>query len=175
MKQGHFQEEGLTLVEVIIAATLTTLILCGAFLLYERGVRDWAWTEQQTDVVDNLRVAAERVASELREARGIDLPDEESPTTDYLQFTNGSGQTVIYRFDSVQGELERSVNGGVYQPIASRIKEVKFFRLTETVEDEDGNMDVVAKPVVEIKLTGKGRKGNEVTVRTAACARLLSE
>lgn len=147
----HMGEKGLTLIEVIIAATLMTLVVCGALLLYEREMRSWVWTEQYSDVVDNLRIAVDKVAYDVRGATSIAVYDGGQT----LGLIN-SESSVRYTYDAVGGELAR--NGA---PVTTGVITAVDFSQPNPW-------------LVKIELWGKGRETGEVSVRTAVYARALS-
>ncbi|MGQ9513226.1 PilW family protein [Thermodesulfitimonas sp.] len=151
-------ENGLTLIEAMVAAALMSLIILGAFLLYERGALNWVWTDQETEVADNLRSALDKVATEVRGARAssVEIPDPQN-----LRFEDSeSGVTVWYRFDTRQGELERST-GSVFQPVTTGVITAVYF-----------SRDPVNPATIRLVLKGKGPRTAEVSVQTAVCVRI---
>jgi type II secretory pathway component PulJ len=153
-------ERGLTLVEVLIASVLMTLVIFASFLLYERGVKDWLWTEQETEVVDNLRIAVAKVTYDVRGATTITVPAVYESDVASLALVNSNGQTVVYQYDAAAQELERSVAGGTYQPVTSGVVTAVYFSRP-------------APALVQVLLKGKGVQTSEVSVRTAVYARSL--
>ncbi|MEW6574408.1 MAG: hypothetical protein AB1374_12345 [Bacillota bacterium] len=144
-------EKGVTLIEAIVAATLLTIVVCGALLLYERGVRSWVWTEQNAEVVDNLRIAVDKVAYDVRMAAQIVEPVVGVTDVPVLIVYDAYGRRVKYERDTT-GELERN-SDPVTTPV---ITAVYFSRPSEAL--------------VKIELRGKERGTTEVSVRTAAYA-----
>ncbi|MDI6631099.1 MAG: hypothetical protein QME13_01575, partial [Thermoanaerobacteraceae bacterium] len=139
--KSYLNEKGLTLVEAVIAATLMAVVLCGSLLLYERGVRDWLWTEEYTEVVDNLRIAADKVASEVRGAKANSVVILDEGKT--LGFEDSATSTAVYyRFDETHGELERKAGDGFFQPVTTGVITGVYFSQLST-------------GVVKIELNGK--------------------
>lgn len=152
---------GFSLLEVIIAATLLTMVIFGCFLLYERGVNDWFWTEEYTDTMDNLRIAVDRIVYEVREASDITMPGI-GAAGDTLTFIDSTGRTITYYFDGDDYELERvttTVTEKVYNQVASRISGLNFYRPNYAT--------------VNIEIKAKAPKTEEISVRTSAYARSL--
>ncbi|HIE12601.1 MAG TPA: hypothetical protein EYP63_04110 [Desulfotomaculum sp.] len=160
-------EKGLTLLEVLVAATLMSLIIVGSLLLFDQGVRAWCWTEQEAEVVDNLCIALDRMVYDVRVAREVYFPDE----GETIEVSNGTGTNpvlgigvpsvgMVYyevEYDGGMAELEREVNGGANRPVTTRmVTQVWVSRPSEAL--------------VKIELRGKGG----VSVRTAAYARAFS-
>lgn len=153
-------EKGLTLVEAMVAAALMALIILGSFLLYERGALNWVWTDQETEVVDNLRIALNKVATEVRGASlgSIVIPDPEN-----LRFQDSeSGATIWYRFDRKDRELERGVGPKfLFQPVTTGVITAVYF-----------SRDPVNPEMIRLALKGKGPRTGEVSVQTAVCVRV---
>jgi Tfp pilus assembly protein PilW len=153
-------EKGLTLVEVIVAATLLTIVVCGALLLYEQGVRSWVWTEQQTDVVDNLRIALDKIVYDLREASDISVPGEGEENVEVLTFFYPPDSTDV-TYDVQDKKLRRND-----QPVTTPVITAVYF-----------SRNASNPALVKIELIGKadkvGVKTGEVSVRTAVYARSL--
>lgn len=153
-------EKGVTLVEAMVAAALMCLVILGSFLLYERGALNWTWTDQETEVVDNLRIALNKVTTEVRGASvgSVVILDPEN-----LRFQDSeSGATIWYRFDN--GELERGVKVGpkfFFQPVTTNVITAVYF-----------SWDRANPALIRIALKGKGSRTGEVSVQTAVCVRV---
>lgn len=64
-KKGVTNNMAFTLVEVMISITIFFLILGGVFAVYEQSIRLFRQNDIRTEVVDNLRVALNRISREL--------------------------------------------------------------------------------------------------------------
>jgi Tfp pilus assembly protein PilV len=64
-------EEGLTLLETVIATALLALVLLAMYGLIGVGVKEWVSFSGQTDVQQNPRVAAERVLAEVMQSKDV--------------------------------------------------------------------------------------------------------
>lgn len=147
-------EKGLTLVEALAAATLMSLIIIGSLLLYERGVRTWSWTEQEAEVVDNLRIAVDKIVYELRGATDIMNPEVGPSGGTLLEFKDASEATVKYYLHNKA--LRRNENN---QPVTTEVVTAVYF-----------SRDAPRPALVRIELWGKGQGTHEVSVRTMAYA-----
>jgi type IV pilus assembly protein PilW len=58
--------EGFSLAEVLVAATVGTLVLLGLYLLYDVNQATFIRGEQQTDLQQNARIGMDRIVRELR-------------------------------------------------------------------------------------------------------------
>ena len=63
---------GFTLIEVLVAITIFTILMIAALKVYDQSQRSFILGEQQSDVQQNLRFAFEKVTGELRLA-GFDF------------------------------------------------------------------------------------------------------
>jgi hypothetical protein len=139
----------MTLVEVVVAATLMAVVLTGSLLVYERALRDWVWTDQYADVLDNLQIGVDRIVGEARKAASVTVEGEGRT----LALTKG-GDTIKYTYDAVHRELERES-----QPVTTRVITAVNF-----------SADVAYPTLVTIELSGRGPRTREVSVRTKVYA-----
>lgn len=120
---------GFTLLELLIAMTMTVILAGAIASAFGAGLRAWKTVEGQSDVHQENAAVGDLLASDLRSAwlstdgtmgsfelsEGVGqgsnaeliftslLPDKENPQVCYLA-------TVTYRFDSTNGKLWRSVS-----------------------------------------------------------------
>ena len=59
-------EGGFTLAEVLVATTLSTMVLLGVYLLYDVNQATFIRGEQRTDLQQNARIGMDRLVRELR-------------------------------------------------------------------------------------------------------------
>ena len=72
------REGGFTLAEVLIASTVSMIVLIGLYLLYDVNQATLIRGEQQTDLQQNARIGMDRIVRELRLV-GSDLSGTLSP------------------------------------------------------------------------------------------------
>ncbi|MEW6447050.1 MAG: prepilin-type N-terminal cleavage/methylation domain-containing protein [Bacillota bacterium] len=157
-------DAGFTLLEVIIAATLFTVVVLGYFLLLDRGVKDWFWTEEYTDALDNLRIGVDKMAGEVREASAIIKPVWGVPDNNLTLLDSTGENRVRYYVDS-ENELQREQirlvdNKKSVSVVASRISSLSFSR-----EPNSATIKIVIK--------AKAPKSEEISVQTSVYARNL--
>lgn len=72
-RSGRFPagERGLTLVEAVVAALLTALVIVAVLGLYGRAVLYWKRGEAVADLEDHLRISLNTLGSDLRNARSV--------------------------------------------------------------------------------------------------------
>jgi prepilin-type N-terminal cleavage/methylation domain-containing protein len=63
-------EQGFSLAEVLIAATIGVIVMLGLYLLYDVNQATFIRGEQQTDLQQNARIGMDRIVRELRLAGG---------------------------------------------------------------------------------------------------------
>lgn len=166
-------KNGYTLAEIIVALTIFALISGSVALLYGRGYASYARQSQRIDVLENLRIAVNRVSREIRQALPVrELSSQtkasiksilgRDPTEPVNLMNNGEkiifviddqGQQKIisYYYDSAGKEIQRSVNGAGNNPVASNVTGLKFSYSNSTVT---------------ITVRGEKRNSGEVLLRT---------
>jgi len=112
---------GFTLLEVLIALMLLFIVVVASYDLYYYSIVTWWRTSERQDTADHLRVAADRLARELRTA--VQLTENSSETE--LWFRDAEGQVVRYYHDAAKKQLLRVRAGGT-NPVASRVAAVGF-------------------------------------------------
>ncbi len=70
------RRRGFTLIEILISVTLMSLILTGAYVCFDAGIRTEKMVDARTDVFQNARVAMAMISADLRNACPIneDMP-----------------------------------------------------------------------------------------------------
>jgi prepilin-type N-terminal cleavage/methylation domain-containing protein len=88
-------EDGFTLIEVLVACVLFVIVLGAILGVFEAFARTTAQNASQNDVQDQLRTVADRVARELRSAGGpSQAPGQGTPTLERAAATDLVFQTV---------------------------------------------------------------------------------
>ncbi len=128
--RSSFRPGGFTLIEAVITlivvgvlATIGATVLSGGFRNYFLG-REIAQDDAQG------RLALERMSRELHAVRST--ADLNIGTQNQVSFTDLSGNAIAYRLNAAS-QIERSQNGGLYQPLADNVS-----ALTITYLHNDG-------------------------------------
>lgn len=116
------KEQGFTLIELVVALTLSSLVMTAVSGLLFSGFRSWTFGVEQMDTVQNMRIAMDRITREIRNAVEITVPQNPEEPADriVMKVSNGSlngSVTVQYRYDQPGKEIERN-----FQPVASKIE-----------------------------------------------------
>jgi prepilin-type N-terminal cleavage/methylation domain-containing protein len=121
--------KGFTLVELLVAVTILAIIMAAFFTIFKGGTAAWQKGEVRTELVQNGRIALDRMASEIRCAL---LKDEDAlPPIFELKVCSGSdtnkvvgseGDRIIFQaaLDDVEGPEEirfsRLITGDISSP-----------------------------------------------------------
>lgn len=85
------EEGGLTLIEMLVAATLGLLVIGGAMTMLLSAVRSEPRTAAQVSAIQQARVAADRIVRELRQGREVpSLPSSSSSHLEIVTYVKGS-------------------------------------------------------------------------------------
>lgn len=109
------QQDGFTLMELMVVTGLLSLLLGAAYFFLQHTMLSTQQAYVQTDNLDNLRIAINRMSREVREATSIKINGD-----GYLEMMIGNN-TIIYEFDANGEEIERN-----NMPVASHIKSLKI-------------------------------------------------
>jgi prepilin-type N-terminal cleavage/methylation domain-containing protein len=170
VKRERARKSGFTLVEVVVAVLIFSLVLGATLALYQQGVRSWHREAARVDVQENLRLGLDRMSRELKAAVRLD-----EASNNAVGFETTDGRLVRYYHMADKEQLMRVVDGG-HNPVASYVA-----ALSLTYYDRQGTE--IAPPVPEadlnsirlVRITLTGRKGSEPesTMSTAVRIRTL--
>lgn len=174
-------QKGFTISELLVAMTISGIVLASVYSMYVSQVRSSKITEEVSNLQQNLRAAMYHVERELRMAGynptrspsgAFGFTNISSPTS--VQFTmdlvteNGvleTGETITYSFNAADNTLLR--NGGAGdQVVADNISNVSF-----TYLDINGNTtaDRTAVRSVDVTLTASGDGHTRELVSRVRC------
>ncbi len=77
--EGPWGRSGFTLVEVLLAAAMSLLIVIGAYIVYDHGQSTFTRTERRTDIQQNARAAMDLMARQIRTAGYFASNDPDPP------------------------------------------------------------------------------------------------
>lgn len=172
MTGGCARERGFTLVEVVVAVSIFSLVVGAALALYQQAVLSWHKDEAGVDVQESLRIGLDRMSRELRTAVKFNKASKNS-----IEFESADGKTVYYEANG--GQLMRQVNPSGSNPVANYVtgltlmyydgNNYELSMLDNRVPPEDLN----SIRQVEITLTGRKGNGPEIKMTTSVRIRAL--
>lgn len=152
------QPGGFTLVEMLIALALGSLVLLGLFDFLSFQQRAYMVQEWVAEMQQNARAAMDVLTREIRMAgynptsiTGLGAPGvviAEGGRLHFIADLNANGMTasdpnedVTYRYDSANLRITRQVGSGEAQPVAERVTALSF-----TYRDAAGS-DITSSPI----------------------------
>lgn len=149
-------DQGFTLIEILVATLVTSLLLCGVLTVYQQGIVFWRTEGASLEVQDNLRIGLDRMTREVRSASRI-----RSCKSNEIVIEDASGKHVKYYFDPAGNQLLRMSNW-VSNAVVNQIDLMIITR-----EPESG--------VVTLRLEGGHRTGEPVALETTVWVRASGE
>lgn len=110
--RGAQGEEGMTLVELIVAMGILTIMLTVSMAAITTMTQDAVRSKSVTDAADQLRVTFQQMDKEIRYASAINAPAS-TGTGYYVEYlveanaASGAEQCVQWRYVTASGELQR--------------------------------------------------------------------
>ncbi|MEW6425807.1 MAG: prepilin-type N-terminal cleavage/methylation domain-containing protein [Bacillota bacterium] len=155
------REKGLTLVEIVVALLILSLILGTAGNLYLQGVLGWQRQDYLLEAQDNLRVAMDRLCRELRQAQRLDGASHSAELIFYILYPDDEDHFTerkvhYYLKDNVLYRIWK----GVPSPLASNITGLQL----EYAPESEPAMS--KKNLVTVKLSGRVKNGIELTLQS---------
>ncbi|MGI9860038.1 prepilin-type N-terminal cleavage/methylation domain-containing protein [Moorella naiadis] len=158
------RQQGFTLVETILAASLMLLVLVSALSILGAGLQWWQRGWDQMDAQQNARVALARMAGEIRTAREVVAGSDDHIL---IVATSGGDQ---YKYELAGDNLRRAVkNKGAYDfsgdnPLAYGVQALQFsYDRPEAPEKSK---------IIFIRLVVRDAQGRDFTITTRVALRL---
>jgi prepilin-type N-terminal cleavage/methylation domain-containing protein len=159
---GRARERGFTLVEVVVAVSIFSLVVGAALALYQQAVLSWHKDETRVDVQESLRIGLDRMGRELRTAVEFYEANNNS-----VKFKSADGKTVRYYQNADKEQLMREVNNDRPNPVASYVT-----GLTLVYYGTDNNPPQNLESIRRVEITLTGRKGNGPEVKMTTSVRI---
>jgi len=151
-------EKGFLLVETIFAMLLTTVAIVIILMIYTNGYSSYIKQTDKIDVQENMRIAMNRMVRDIRQAsKRTDYPTPGAK--DNITFYKDDVK-ICYYYDSVDREIQKSVDGFGHNPLASNIKSVTFDYSS-------------SEKSVTITIVGDRGKSGDITLSTKVNLRLF--
>lgn len=153
------KEEGLTLIELIVAVGIFGLVISMVFGVFGLAITSQRRIIALKNVNDNVRFTIESMAREIRTGRNF------SKGADSLSFINTKSESVVYRLNG--GVVEKSSNGGTsYSAVTGSDTTIDYLRF---------NLDG-PQPRITITIGATSRIGSQsanLKIQTTVSSRLL--
>ena len=118
-------EEGLTLVELVVSVSLLLFVMAGLYQTVSLGISAWKTGEQSIDVQQNVCIAASAVSRELRTASYFKVKDGDRSISMRIP---DRGEITYYLHGQ---QLQRDVNGQGHNIVAYGIRSVTFLEIVK--------------------------------------------
>lgn len=99
------EKRGVTLVELLVAMTIFVLIMLGFYTVFRAGMSSWRRGEAETELIQNTRIALDRMGEEIRQALidpAYDIPGSHDEITFYLPSDAGPYSVRYFLADDLE-------------------------------------------------------------------------
>lgn len=162
------RQQGATLVEVVLAVAIFSLILTTALAFYAGGLQSWSRGLSALDRQQNARIAMDEIVRELRYARSLEGFQDEGVLplynheiegqrgTSRLCYLGVDGQRSELCFNESKKIITLKVERGPSNEIAYNVAGLDFFRyIPRGVRPEENFQGISPMLLVRLKLQGK--------------------
>lgn len=125
---------GMTLTEVMVASSITVMVIFAGLAIYLAGMASWARGESSIAAETQSRLAVKLIVDQIRESKDL-VPD-----------SDGMGLTFYLPRRDSDGNYEVMTDPSITDGIPRRI----FFRKGEIILEVQGNERILARDVVTI-------------------------
>jgi prepilin-type N-terminal cleavage/methylation domain-containing protein len=160
-------QNGFTLIELVVAVSLFTLVVGAALTMYQIGIHAWQRAESGADVQENLRLGLDRMSRELRTATALRNVEAGS-----IEFDTAYNKTVRYYRYPKKNQLMRfakdvgSTQGGS-NPLASYVTGLAF-----KYYDKEGKESGDPEKITLVSITLEGKKGDLNPLKLSTSVRI---
>lgn len=156
-----------TLVEVVVAMAIFTMVLGATLLIYQHSLQSWSRTDSATTVQENMRLVLDRMTRELRTAVSIEEAAVVNGQTriSFQTYISQNNQLVMknitYYHDPTSQQIYRKVDAGSPNPLAENITgmELYYYDQAQSLLGQNTVSPGDLKKVKSIRLIIRGEKG----------------
>ncbi len=161
-------QKGSTLMEVVLAVAIFSLILTAALAFYAGGLQSWSRGVSALDRQQNARIAMDIIVRELRYALSLEGLQDGDPLPFYsseiedqqggsrLCYTNVDGHNSELCFNETKKNITLKVKRGSPNELAYNVAGLDFFRYLPPGGQAGNLREAYPLLLVRIKLQGKG-------------------
>ena len=119
------KKHGLTLVEMVIALSLMTIVFASVVPLFGQMRDSWDFRQSAADTLQNGRVLIDHLQRNLAEAVKITAVSDSSETNGFIEFENDDAEIYRYDIDGSSGYVEFGQTGNLSE-LAGPVSMLKF-------------------------------------------------
>jgi len=108
IRKKLFKSRGLTILEVILATTIFSLLSSLIFYIFAVSSQSWLKTRQTVEVKESAQVVLTRIEKELRSSAysSLEIIEYPDPNNNSISFLSGQDSTGKTEFDEDSGKVE---------------------------------------------------------------------
>ncbi|KOP64992.1 hypothetical protein AMS62_06810 [Bacillus sp. FJAT-18019] len=114
MRNWKLDQKGVTLVELLAATVLVTIVLSLAYSFFVFGVKSFQRANEQSELQDNVRLVSHTITNDLRYAREVKLlsacPATFTAPFSYICVNSTSSSVEQHVYDGVSGYVTRKID-----------------------------------------------------------------
>jgi type II secretory pathway component PulJ len=118
------REEGITVIELLVASSIFIILLLPVLSLLDSGTRTERANQVRHDALVDLRGAMTRITKDVRQALSID-PASSKTMLDMTTIVSGSDHRIVYQLTG--STLTRSIDGGTPGALAENVTSTEVF------------------------------------------------
>jgi len=166
MKKGiklKINRKGFSLIEMMVALGILSLIIIGLVTFFTGGTRAWVTGQYQLEAQRNARYAIDRMVKEIREADSIN----DSSTLYRISFHSPFNGDIIYNYNLGDKVIYRQKNGNSSILIDHvLVFEVIYWNSSEVEKDPSSESNEVSKLHIELKVDVDNDESPDITLNT---------
>ena len=171
-------KKGFTLSEVIIVVSVIGIVLVVMTPLFKTTHRSWVVNDRWTEVVQNARVALDKMVREIRQARGIVYVTAKTNAQGIIRFTDKTSGSMEFRFNTNTSMLDYGSPGDLSSnptslnySLAGPVQTLKFTCYQADAVTETTTPAQIRSVDIEIEILDSQSKVNPLTLKGRAYMR----
>jgi len=165
MYSRHLNNQGITLIELLIGSSLLVIVLGIAFSLHSFGTRSFSSGASRGDVQQNARLVADFITSEIRFAKNADILESFSSSEEfeenfhYIFLESGSimykekGENLLEKFSDISQKVDFELSFKISDDLHNDNDNV--LKLIVSAEDDNERDFEVKTELIILNLTDK--------------------
>lgn len=117
--------QGLTLVEMVIAMSLMTVVFASLVPMFGQMRKSWDSKQTAAETMQNGRILMDHIQRNISEAVKITAVSDSSETDGYIEFENNDSETLRYDISSANSSVEYGLTGNLSE-LAGPVNLLRF-------------------------------------------------